>query len=102
MSQKQWGKLFGSFRNREPGRMIRVSATRSMTKKNCRERTWPAWLPDESLETQFSARNNYGFGSDGYLVVGGQRHRRQYKQEGECSNSQQLSLDVVIGVAATL
>jgi hypothetical protein len=42
-----------------------------MTKKNCREGTRPGWLPEESLETQFSARNNAGFLSDGCLLANG-------------------------------
>jgi hypothetical protein len=56
--------------------MIRVSATRSMTKEDRRKGTGSGWLPEESLEAQFSARNNDGFGSDGYLLVNGERCRR--------------------------
>src|SRR6266581_3600174 len=57
------------------------------------ERPWAGWLPEESLETQFSARNNGGFGSDGYLLFNGERCRRECKQERECSDSQQLPLN---------
>jgi predicted N-acyltransferase len=101
MFQKRRRKFFGGLGDRQASHMVRIRTTRSMTKKNRGEGTRPGWLPEESLETQFSARNNDGFGSDGYLLVNGERRRRQYKQERQCSDSQQLSLDIVIGAAVT-
>jgi hypothetical protein len=99
MFHKQWRKFFGGFRNREPSCMIRVGTTRSVTKENRWERSRPTWLPKESFETQLPARNDDCIGDKGWRFVRSQGRRRQCKQERQCSNSQQLSLDTVIGAA---
>src|SRR5438067_7547206 len=93
MFQKQLGKLLGGFRNREPSCMIRVGATRAVTKQNRRERSRPIWLPKESFETQLPSRNHDCIGNKGCRLFSSQPHRHQCKQEGQRSESQRLSLN---------